>query len=61
VGVGKPYALHGHLIETGCLVGGFGVVAGQIAVAEVIGVNDNDVGQSVCLNMPSAEIKKTQD
>ncbi len=44
MGVGEPHAFAGKSIDVGRFDLGLGVVAAQVAVAEVVGEDEEDVG-----------------
>ncbi len=49
VGIGEPHAVSGKLVAVGCRDPGFGVVAGHVSVAEIVGQDEQDIGQPVDL------------
>ncbi len=49
VGIGEPHAVSCKLVEDGRGDPGFGVVAGHVSVAEIVGQDEQDIGQPVCL------------
>ena len=53
MGVGESHATLGQSVEIGRVDFGFGVVAGDVAIAHVIGKNQNDVRFRRCLNITS--------